>query len=88
MNAKEAALYEEFKELLTKAYLGQAALVAEKEKLQAQLNKIENKLAEKSDAQDLMNNKKYASIECKDDKKWINGIVKEVTQQYQSKVHK
>ena len=33
-----------------------------------------------------MDNKKYASIECKDDKKWVNGIIKEVTQQYQSKL--
>ena len=75
MNAKEAALYEEFKEKLTKAYYGQAALVAEKEKLEGQLEKIENKLAEKSDVKDLMDNKK-----------WVNGIIKEVTQQYQSKL--
>ena len=86
MNAKEAALYEEFKELLTKAYLGQAALVAEKEKLEKALDKIENKLGEKSDVKDLMENKKYSSVECKDDKKWVANIIKDVTTQYQSKI--
>ena len=86
MNAREAALYEEFKELLTKAYYGQAALVAEKEKLESQLEKIENKLSEKSEVKDLMENKKYASVECKDDKKWLSKIISDVTKQYQSKL--